>query len=370
MKRLLLLIAIFMATVAGGSVQAANLSLASTLGNQDTIVIKLPNGANMTLYVKDTKQLKSFQEYKLDSLMRLLSIYVEKVEEMEKGDKQVSKEVTMTFYPSKDLKDPAIPEQITITLSTSSVEQLRKEGKSKSFGEVVKVFVDYKDNKENTTDSIEIKRKQEKKEKRNRKESYLDLGVNTFVNLPDNTTSVYDLKPLGSRYVSIGSLREGRIGSKNSPLYIRGGLELAFNNFMFDNNRYLTLENGQAVLLTEPETGRSLEKSKLTYSTLSIPLDFSLQFKDRNGKESLIISAGGFAGYRLGAHTKLKYQEGGKTRKDKEHDNFNLEDFQYGATFAVGYRDLQLFGKYNLNSLFKDNRGPDMQVVSFGFRVF
>jgi hypothetical protein len=215
---------------------------------------------------------------------------------------------------------------------------------------------------------MQIIRRQEKKERRDRKENYLDLGVNTFVNLPDNTTGVYDLKPLGSRYVSIGSLREGRIGGQNSPLYIRGGLELAFNNFMFDNNQYLVNENGRTEILAYPETGRSLEKSKLTYSTLNVPVNFSLQFKNHNGKEGFNISAGGFAGYRLGAHTKLKYQEDGKTRKDKERDGFNLEDFQYGATFALGYRDLQLFGKYNLNSLFKNDRGPDMQVVSFGFR--
>ena len=368
MKRLLFLIAIYMVTVTGMSVQAGNLSPKLTPGNQDTIVIKLPNGAGMTLYVKDTKQLKTFQEYKLDSLMRLLGTYVEKVEEMEKGSKKESKEVTMTFYPSKDLKDAAAPEQVTITLSTTSVERLRKEGKSKEFGDVIKVFVDYKDYKKNTTDSVEIKKRQEKKEKRNREDSYLDLGVNTFVNLPDNSSGLYDLKPLGSRYVSIGSLRKSRIGGQNSPLYIRGGLELAFNNFMFENNRYLVNENGISKVLTEPETGRSFKKSKLTYSTLNVPVNFSLQFKNQNGKEGFNISAGGFAGYRLGAHTKLKYQEGDKTRKDKERDSFNLEDFQYGATFSVGYRDLQLFGKYNLNSIFKDNRGPDMQVVSFGFR--
>jgi hypothetical protein len=36
---------------------------------------------------------------------------------------------------------------------------------------------------------------------------------------------------------------------------------------------------------------------------------------------------------------------------------------------VIGYRKVELFGKYNLNELFKDNRGPAMNVVSFGFRI-
>ncbi len=94
-----------------------------------------------------------------------------------------------------------------------------------------------------------------------------------------------------------------------------------------------------------------------------------LNFKDRNGKESFTIGGGGFIGYRLGSHTKIKYQSEGNTYKDKERGTYNLEDMQYGVNFVLGYKWLSLFGKYNLNDLFKDNRGPNMNVVSFGFRI-
>jgi hypothetical protein len=94
-----------------------------------------------------------------------------------------------------------------------------------------------------------------------------------------------------------------------------------------------------------------------------------LRFKRENGKEGFIIGAGGFAGYRLGGHAKLKYDEEGKTQKDKIHSSYNLSDFQYGVEGLIGYGNVNLFVKYNMNDLFKDNRGPQANVISFGLRL-
>lgn len=368
MKRFFLLTAFLLAAVTGMSAKARDLPSKPKNGIQDTIIIKLPNGSGITVYVKDTKQLKSFSKYKLDSLMELLGTYVEKVEKMEKDNNgKETKEVTVTFNPGKDSKDPNAPQQITVTLSAGTIEKIRKENKD-DIGDLVKVIVDYK--KEGAKDSTKIAQKSQKKaEKRARNESYIDLGLNSFGDVPLNSGDKFDLRPLGSRYVAIGHYKMGRIGGKSSPLFIRGGLEGAFNNFMFDKNNLIIDNNGVTDIIKEPETGRSLEKSKLTYSTFNIPVQMHLQFKDKKGKDSFTMSAGGFGGYRLGAHSKIKYQEKGKTNKDKERSSYNLEDFQYGATFSIGYRDLELFGKYNLNNLFKENRGPEMQTISFGFRL-
>jgi len=366
MKRILLLLAIYMAAATGLSLQANNFKPVKPASKDDTITIKLPNGAGITVTVKNTDELKSLRSYNLDSLMMMLEKYIEQAEKIEKSDDGGKrKELTMTFYPAKDSDDPKAPEQVTLTIAGSAVT--RKEDKNK-ISSVVNVIVDYKSDQE-IDDSIKIKKREKKAQRNSRNESFIDLGVNTFLNQPNIGNDLFDLKPLGSRYISISHLKRGRIGNSNSPLYIRGGLELAFNNFMFERNVYLADSNGVAMFLQEPESGRNFEKSKFTYSTINVPVDFSLQFKDKKGKDSFIISAGGFAGYRLGAHTKLKYQADGKTFKDKERGSFNLENFQYGLTASIGYRDLQLFAKYNLNSLFKENRGPDMQVLSFGIRI-
>ena len=94
-----------------------------------------------------------------------------------------------------------------------------------------------------------------------------------------------------------------------------------------------------------------------------------LKFKRANGKDGFHIGAGGFAGYRLGSHSKVKYEQDGSSTKDKDRGSFNLSDFQYGATGVIGYNNFSMFVKYNMNDLFKENRGPQVNTISFGFRL-
>jgi hypothetical protein len=378
MKRILLLTAIYWAAATGLSLRAGNFPGGPDPLVQDTITIKLPDGVSMKVMVKNTNQLKNLHTYKLDSLMALLGRYVKQVEEMEKANKgQGAKEITMIFNPAKDLNNNEAPEQISITISENTMEKMQPNKIEKIF----KVMADLdKDNdndnnndndndKDNDNDNDKDKDKRKNINKRSSSYLDIDLGLNTFVNVPKNSGDSYDLKPIGSRYISLNHHVDLRIGGTKSPFYLLTGVGFAFNNFMLDKNRYVTDQDGVTVFNKELSEVRSFEKSKLTTSSVNVPLMATLKFKNSRGKQSFKIGAGGFAGYRLGGHTKLKYQEDGKTQRDKERSSFNMEDFQYGVNFVIGYKKIELFGKYNLNDLFKDNRGPAMNVVSFGFRI-
>ncbi|MCC9167051.1 outer membrane beta-barrel protein [Pontibacter harenae] len=194
--------------------------------------------------------------------------------------------------------------------------------------------------------------------------SYLaiDLGLNTFV----DGNQMPDLKPMGSRYVSLNWHHTTQVGS-NSPLFIVSGLEFAFNNYMFDKN--YVIEDVNDVTQFSRAENLNIQKSKLTHSSVNLPLMFMLR-TDKDGCDNgFRIGAGGFVGYRLGAHSKLKYNQDSQREKDKTRSNYNLSDFQYGVTGVVGYKGLDLFAKYNMNELFKDDRGPEANVISFGLRL-
>ena len=369
MKRIFTLMAIFMATATGLSLRAENLPPIH-YPTADTIFIQLPNGAGMNLIVKNTAQLKSFKQYQLDSLMVLLSTYVEQVEKMSKTNSdKPAKDVTVTFYPSKDLKDPNAPEQIQITVTAQEMKSQRKETEINNLDDALRVYVEYRSKKKISanSDSVKAVAKKNKAEKRARTQTYLDLGLNNFLKVPANSGDQYDLKPWGSRYIALSQYYAIRVGGTNSPLYLRPGIELAFNNYMFDRNNYLTESNGVTTVVKE--TTRSFEKSKLATSSINFNFMPELRFREKNGKQGIKIGAGGFVGYRLGSHTKLKYQAEGRTEKDKERSSYNLEDFQYGVNFSVGYRKVELFARYNMNDLFKEDRGPKLNVISFGFRL-
>jgi hypothetical protein len=251
----------------------------------------------------------------------------------------------------------------------------------------LRIDVDYDDNRSRTTvrinrqadtTRVETQQRQEKKKlSRSSKLRFnLDLGLNNFVNSQPFVNPAdpladpinYDLRPLGSRYISFNTHVEPRIGGQNSPLHLRSGLELAFNNFMFDRNISLRQEGDQTIFYEEQD--RLFQKSKLAMSSINLPLMMMLKFRNNRGGNAFTIGAGGFVGHRLGSHTKVKYPENGRTNKDKERSNFYLNDVQYGANVMVGFGSLRLFGKYNLNPLFRENRGPETNVVSFGLTLF
>ncbi len=77
------------------------------------------------------------------------------------------------------------------------------------------------------------------------------------------------------------------------------------------------------------------------------------------------FGVGMYAGYRLGSHSKVKYDDG-NTEKKKDHDSFYLNDFRYGVRVQTGFQGTDLFFNYDLNELFKEDRGPALNAISFG----
>src|SRR6478735_2000415 len=88
----------------------------------DTVLVKLANGAKMSLIVKNTEQLKSFQNYSLDSLMIMLNKYIAEAEKMEKKDVKDG-DYTVSFRPAEEMKGEGYPERINITLKNDVKDQ-------------------------------------------------------------------------------------------------------------------------------------------------------------------------------------------------------------------------------------------------------
>ena len=377
MKRVLLIMAIFMATVTGVSAKGGLTVKERLTSEQDTIVVKMANGAKLILQLQNIEQLKAFQNYSLDSLMRELNKYVDQVDQME-NTTTGNKDLTVTFNTDKAADGKS--EQITVTVQEKDKKtgQVKKEHHEIRINKSFKIDVEVEEDGDDTKVNVNVPDKAQRDSTRAAyKEAHykaskfnfdIDLGYNSLNSEEFMTgTEVPDLKTLGSRYVSLNLHLNNQIGGRKSPFYIVSGFEFAFNNFMFDDNIVVS-EVDKVTIFTElPD--RNFEKSKLTYSSVNIPIMPMFKFKRDGGKDGFVIGAGGFAGYRLGSHTKLKYEEGGKTEKDKTRDNFNLSDFQYGLEGVIGYGSLNLFVKYNMNDLFKDNRGPQANVISFGLRL-
>lgn len=376
MQRAFLPFFLLMLLVGGSSAARATSLRTSTAAYKDTIVVRLPNQATLTLTVRDAAQLRQMKNYQLDSLTSRLASYITQAEKA--AQNASTNQVTLQFYPDKDQPGKNLPEQIRITTRKKEVNTNRVDVVlNKAFG--VTVSTDEKGNKSYNT--VDVKTKEQRQahrdsvrmkvlEKRNASAHLVfDLGLNALVN--QKTTagqSDVDLRTLGSRYVNIGLDWDIRLGGKHSPMSVTVGPEFAFNNYMLNGNRQWVNENGRTSIILNRE-GHQYEKTKLATSSINLPLMLRLQLHDSHYKPTFTIGAGGFVGYRLKSWTKVKYTSEGTTYKDHEDGSYNLENFQYGLQGTIGYRSLEFFGKYNMNPLFKTNAGPDTQVLSFGLRL-
>ena len=266
MQRAFLPFSLLLALVLGVSSNAQATTLARPATVKDTIVVRLPNKAVITLMVRDAAQLRQLKKYQLDSLTSRLATYITQAEAAAKTAS--TNQVTMEFYPDKDQPGKNMPEQIRITThktpagaaSNNKVDVLMEKA-SKNTGVSFKIGGKTEAERRNSEahrDSIRLKNFENHHTK-----SHLifDLGLNTFVNqktylAPNGQPESLDLRTEGSRYVNIGLNWDSRLGGKHSPLSLTVGPEFAFNNYMLSGNNKWVNTNGRTDVVP-PAAGSS-----------------------------------------------------------------------------------------------------------------
>ncbi len=216
----------------------------------------------------------------------------------------------------------------------------------------------------------------EKKKKKRRTVGQFDvqLALNNFVDdgaLADGTN--YDLDLWGSRYLGLKYSRKTRLFGENSKLYFKYGLELGWNNYQMAGN-FIAQKGADATAFVNADTAGfgSVSKSKLENTYLSIPIMFQLDFSKSPRRENgFNIGIGGYVGIRTNTHTNFEY-------KDLNNDDSKLvvknshfvNDLRYGLEMQIGgLWGINLFAKYDLSTLFIENRGPEINVITFGITI-
>ncbi len=198
----------------------------------------------------------------------------------------------------------------------------------------------------------------------------VEIGFNGYLT-PDRTTfpggGAYNFPELNTGK-SIGiNLNFFDYGVKIYKRYIQfvTGFGLSYNNYRFRNNYKLV--NGAGGIEGVQDTIK-LDKSKLTVSYLTLPL--LLEFNtSKYEKKSFHVSIGGIVGYKAGSHTKLVYHEDGKKVKPKTYDQFHINPWRVDATARIGWRNLNLFATYDMISLFRSGKGPELNPFMVGISL-
>lgn len=213
--------------------------------------------------------------------------------------------------------------------------------------------------------------KRERSYRRTTSQFVFAMGVNRLVS--DDKIDNDNFKARSDFY-EWGIVWNRRLLKENNLLHLKYGVSLQYNNLRPEDNKYfVTTPDGQTTLaVSETE----LDMSRLRYVNLAIPLhlEFDLTKKQVNGErtyypshKSFRLGLGGYAGINVKEKQIRRYEQDSHEVKLKEKGDFNINDFVYGVSAYLGYGEVSLYAKYDLQPVF-DNNTVDSNNLSLGIR--
>jgi hypothetical protein len=192
---------------------------------------------------------------------------------------------------------------------------------------------------------------------------YASPGAQQFLSVDQNmkNENLFSLREGKSINVNVipVTLRYTAVKTKGQRIYLSLGAGLQMYNFRF--NKSISYVNETKPMVIMDSIGFSKNKLGITY--LTVPL--SVIGKTRLAKDVwLVYGVSVSGGYRIASWMKQVSDERGK---DKNHDRFNLNNFNSCVTAEFGIDGIfRLYASYQVTALHED--GLDQHPYSIGFR--
>jgi predicted RNA-binding protein with RPS1 domain len=193
-------------------------------------------------------------------------------------------------------------------------------------------------------------------------------GANNVVT--NGNVSHSDFQFNKSMFYEWGLSMSTRLLNNNNLLQGKYGLSLMYNNLRPTENRYFVTDANQTYLV---QSDVALKHSRLRNVYLSVPVhlefDFGRQTADAGFKkqQGWRMGIGGYGGARIKSKQVLRYELDGDDITEKRKGDFNATSWIYGVSSYIGYKNVGLYVKYDLNPLFEHNL-TDQNNVSMGIR--
>jgi len=145
------------------------------------------------------------------------------------------------------------------------------------------------------------------------------------------------------------------------------GLGFNFNNYRFDGNNSVAVDDGGIITPVYPTNGINYEKSKLATVYAILPVMFEVQIPVSH-YNTINLGAGVIGAVKLGSHTKVVYFDDGR-QKDKNRSDFSLNVLRYGVTARAGYEMVQVYSTFYLSPMFEKGKGPELYPFEVGIAL-
>ena len=195
------------------------------------------------------------------------------------------------------------------------------------------------------------------------------IGVNSngFLNADGKLSTNSDAPFLELDYAkSIGinfNFAEKRFPIFREYIGLTTGLGIQWNRYALKNNVDLASNNDSIYGVNNTTLDYKKNLLRATYLQAPLLLEFNT---NKDPKKSWHLSAGVVGGLRIGSSWKTKWEDDGKTRKEKVRSAYHLNPFQAYAMAMIGYHNVNLYVNYGLTQLFEKGKGPKFSPVSAG----
>lgn len=218
------------------------------------------------------------------------------------------------------------------------------------------------------------KNKENKGESRHTTQAVFAVGWNNVVT--DGAVANSDFSYTRSSFFEWGLTWNYRLTKESNLLHLKYGFSWMYNHLNATDNRYFVDNGDQTVLATFPTHLRRKDTYfKNVYVTVPVHLefDFSKNKTDKDGNKifrshrGFRTGFGGYVGYNTNSKQFLSYEVDGYRINERQKGNWNVNDWIYGVSAYVGYKQTSLYLKYDLNPIFKNNT-VDQNNISLGIR--
>ncbi|OXB22761.1 hypothetical protein B0A80_14780 [Flavobacterium tructae] len=265
-----------------------------------------------------------------------------------------------------------IEEKVTLAqnelndLVQQKVDGKIKEGNYKSGRALIVHWndIEWKDDNKKRKDSI-------RGERRTTSQFVFAAGLNNM--MVDGKLQDSKYRFTGSHFYEWGFTYNTRLMKNDNLLHAKYGLSLMYNNIRPRDNKYFVVNGNQTELQTN---AIHLDESRFRNVYIAVPVHLEFDFsrpKVNNGKtyfrthNSFRFGIGGYAGVNVKSKQILKYDQDDLDYKTTIKGDYNVNNFIYGLSSYIGYKEMSLYLKYDLNPLFRNNTVKENNI-SLGLR--
>lgn len=346
MKKYLLLFICFISLATIGS--ATSFSTSDPTIQQDSIVVEFGKSGKIVIHVETKEDFEKLKLMDINEIIKELNL-----EKTLKNDEMVIVQRTR--------KDGTVQDIVTVRENWDATDwQTETEVKVGK----LKVLVD----QSGLDTKVKVEMQEKKKNDNFRTYFETDLGINNYLQNGSFPTSdaPYAAKGWGSWNIGMNMMAAQKL---SKGFFWKYGLGFHFYNFKFENRDFQAIRGPESIGF-QMRSDVDGFKSKISASYITAMTMFELDFGKMKNEwnRGFKLAFGPYVGHRLGGRSKFVYREleGSGRRKEKEKTGLYLNNFRYGLRGELGIGDLKFFSSYDLNTLFQDGKGPELNPITFG----